>query len=89
MNALCCCRQILPWPKVLTNYFDDNWLCTINFAPRLDWPILFAHPSKGGKLTQTYARVLIAKLKDDEETHWKVGHGDKKEPQPKTIQVLL
>jgi len=22
----------MPWPKVLTNYFDDNWLCTIDIA---------------------------------------------------------
>ncbi len=36
MNALCCCRQILPWPKVLTNYINDNWLCIINIAPKLD-----------------------------------------------------
>jgi hypothetical protein len=36
MNALCCCRQTLPWPKVLTNYLDDNWLCTINIIPQLD-----------------------------------------------------
>jgi hypothetical protein len=32
MNALCCFRQTLPRPKVLTNYLDDNWLCTILFA---------------------------------------------------------
>jgi hypothetical protein len=31
--------------------------------------------------------VLIVKSKDDEETHKKTGHGDKKEPQPKRIQV--
>jgi hypothetical protein len=30
MNALCCCKQTLPCPKGQTNYFDDNWLCTIN-----------------------------------------------------------
>jgi hypothetical protein len=48
------------------------------------WTYYLSNPPKK---TQTYARVLIAKLKDDEETHWKVGHGDQEEPQPKTIQV--
>jgi len=36
MNALCCYSLTLPWPKVLTNYFDDNWLCIINIIPKLD-----------------------------------------------------
>jgi hypothetical protein len=35
-NALCCCRQILPWLKILTNYFDDNWLHIVNIAPNFD-----------------------------------------------------
>ncbi len=53
MNALCYYKQTLPWPKVLTNYLDDNWLCIVNIVPRLDWPILFAHPYRGGKLMTT------------------------------------
>jgi hypothetical protein len=36
MNALCCYEQILPRPKVLTNYLDDNWLCILNTTPKLD-----------------------------------------------------
>jgi hypothetical protein len=40
----------LPWLKILTNYFDDNWLCIINIAPR---PVLFAHSFRGGKLMTT------------------------------------
>jgi hypothetical protein len=24
VRQLCCCRKILPWPKNLTNYLDDN-----------------------------------------------------------------
>jgi hypothetical protein len=48
MNALCC-KQTLSWPKKWTNYFDHNWLCTINIALRLDWPFLFTHLSRGGK----------------------------------------
>jgi len=50
MNALSCCRQILPWPKVLTNYLNDNWLYIIDIAPRLDLPVLCAHPFGGEKL---------------------------------------
>jgi hypothetical protein len=53
MNALCYCKQILPWPKVLINYLDDNWLCTINIVPKFDWFILFTHLSRGGKLMIT------------------------------------
>jgi hypothetical protein len=34
-------------------YFDDNWLCTINITPKLDWLVLFAHSSRGGKLMTT------------------------------------
>jgi hypothetical protein len=34
----------------LTNYFDDNWLCIVNIAPRL---VLFAHLFGGGKLMTT------------------------------------
>jgi hypothetical protein len=36
MNALWCAQQTLLWPKVLTNYLDDNWLCIINIVSRLD-----------------------------------------------------
>jgi hypothetical protein len=36
MNALCCCRQTLPWPKGLSNYLHDNWFCTVNTALRFD-----------------------------------------------------
>jgi hypothetical protein len=50
MNALCCYKQTLPWPKVLTNYFDDSWLCTINIVLRFYWHVLSAHLSRGGKL---------------------------------------
>jgi hypothetical protein len=50
MNALCCCKQTLPWPKVLTNYLDDNWFYIIYITPRIYWPVLSTHPSKGGKL---------------------------------------
>ncbi len=41
MNVLCCCRVTLLWPKILT---------IVNIAQKFDWPILFTHPSKGGKL---------------------------------------
>jgi hypothetical protein len=50
MNALCYCRQTLPWLKNLTNYFDDNWLCIVNIAPK---PILFTHSFRGGNLMTT------------------------------------
>jgi hypothetical protein len=53
MNALCCCSQTLPWPKVLTNYFDDNWLCIVNIILKFDWLVLFDHMSGGGKLMTT------------------------------------
>jgi len=62
MNALCYCRQTLPWPKILTNYLDDNWLCTINIAPRLDRLVLFAHSFGGGKLMITSPSHLKAQI---------------------------
>jgi len=43
-----------PWQKVLTNYLDDNWLCTINITPRFDWPISFAHLFGGGEPMTTF-----------------------------------
>ncbi len=60
MNAWCCYKQILPWPKVLTNYLDYNWLCIVNIVPKLDWPVLFAHMFGGGKLMITSPSYLKA-----------------------------
>jgi hypothetical protein len=60
MNALCCYKQTLPWPKILTNYRQDNWLCIIDMVPRLDWPIMFTHMSRGGKLITTSLSYLKA-----------------------------
>jgi hypothetical protein len=60
MNELCCCRQTLPWPKVLTNYFDDNGLYIVDIVPRLDSRILFTHPSRGGKSITTSPSHLKA-----------------------------
>jgi hypothetical protein len=54
------CRQIFPWPKFLTNYLDDNWLNIVNIIPKLDRPILFAHPYRGGKLMTTSLSHLKA-----------------------------
>jgi hypothetical protein len=36
INELCYCKQILLWTTVLTNFFDDIWLCNINITPRLN-----------------------------------------------------
>jgi len=51
---------------------------------RLNYEPIICSPKKK---TLTYARVLIAKSKDNEETHWEVGHGDQEEPQQKMIQA--
>ncbi len=58
MNALCCYRQTLLWLKVLTNYLNDNLLCIVNIIPILDWLVLFAHSSRGGKLMTTSPSYL-------------------------------
>ncbi len=61
-----------------------NMYKTTNTMGRLSFETITCPPKKK---TQTYARVLIAKSKDDEDTHWEVGHGYQEEPQPKMIQV--
>jgi hypothetical protein len=50
MNAPHYCMQILPWTRSLTNYLNDDWLCITNVIPRLDWPIMFTHPFRGGRM---------------------------------------
>jgi hypothetical protein len=53
----------LPWPKILTNYLDDNWLCTVNIGPRLDWFTFFAHPLGGGKLiTTSFSHLKVQRV---------------------------
>jgi len=64
MNALCYCKQTLPWLKVLTNHLDDNWLCTINITSRLYWLVLFAHPFRGKKLMTTSFSHLKVQIID-------------------------
>jgi hypothetical protein len=49
----------------MANYFYDNWLCIINNTPRFDWPILFAHLSRGGmgKQNKTTHQVSLVGAK--------------------------
>jgi hypothetical protein len=48
--------------KSFDHYLDDNWLCTLYIAPKLDCLVLFAHPSRGGKLTTSFSYLKIQKI---------------------------
>jgi len=52
-----------PWFAKKGNYLHDNWFCNVNIALRLDWPILFTHPPKGGKLmTTSLSHLKVQKI---------------------------
>jgi len=60
MNALHCCTQTPSWTRSLTNYFDDDWLCSPNIVLGLNWHVMFAHPFGGGSLMIISSSHLIA-----------------------------